>query len=205
MHLHVACCLWEPNKHSHHFSKRYNEQWVNKLYRGFARNLTIPFRFVCFTDRERVFTHDEIDQIPLKARTPDYGSMIEPFALGWPTILVGLDTVILGNIDHLARYCLDEHKIALPRDPNDLRVACNGVALVPWSQQRVFEDWNGENDMLWLRKQPHVFIDDLFPGEVVSYKCNVKKSGLGNAKIVYFHGDEKPGEIKEDFLERHWN
>ena len=139
------------------------------------------------------------------AKKPGYGDCIEPYRLGWPMILVGLDTVIVGNIDQLADYCLNAEKIALPRDPYSSERACNGVALVPFGQQKIFSEWNGENDMEWMRQQPHEFIDDLFPRQVVSYKGHVKKNGLGDARIVYFHGYEKPPELKLDWIRRHWS
>jgi hypothetical protein len=53
--LHVVTLLWDANLHSQVFSRDYDESWVEKLYRGFARNLSEPFRFVVFTDRERTF------------------------------------------------------------------------------------------------------------------------------------------------------
>lgn len=206
--LHVATLLWEANEKTQAFSKIYDESWVNKLYRGFARNLTLPFRFVCFTDRERTFQHAEIEQEMLLTEKPDYGTCIEPYRLGWPMILVGLDTIITGNIDHLAGHCMKAEKIALPRDPYQPERACNGVALVPFGQRHVFSNWNGENDMEWMRAQPHVFIDDLFPGQVRSFKGHVKKNGLGDTRIVYFHGFEKMDqrEVRNlDWVRKHWN
>lgn len=202
--LTVATLLWKENRRSYTFSRMYDEEWVERLYRGFARNLTIPFRFVCFTDFEREFAHPEIEQEKIREPEPDYSCGIEPYRLNEPMILVGLDTVVIGSINHLAEYCETETKIALPRDPFQPDVVCNGVALVPAGNRKVFDEWNGENDMLWMRKQPHVLIESLFPGQVVSYKGHVKKHGLGDARIVYFHGNEKPHEISEPWLAEHW-
>jgi hypothetical protein len=202
--LTVASLLWEPNEKSLDFSRCYSEEWVHRLYAGFARNLTRPFRFVLFTDRERGLP-EEITQERLKSATPDYSTCIEPYRFGVPMILVGLDTVITGNIDHLADYCLSEKTIALPRDPYSLERACNGVALIPAGQQYVYRNWRGENDMEWMRRQPHVFIDDLFPKQVVSYKGSVRNRGLGDARIVYFHGAAKPHQLQNvDWIKQHW-
>jgi hypothetical protein len=201
--IHICTLLWTPNGNEFGFSRCYNESWVEKLYRGAARNLKQPFRFVCFTDFEREFS-EPIEQELLKDQRPSYGTCIEPYRLGRPMILMGLDTVIVASIDHLADYCLKENTIALPRDPYGKTFACNGVALVPGGKQDVFEKWRGENDMKWMRAQKHVYIDDMFPGQVVSYKGHVKKDGLGDARIVYFHGKEKPHEIDEPFVRAHW-
>jgi len=199
----IATMLWDKNKHSQYFSTMYDETWVTKLYNGFARNLTVPWRFVLFTDRPRMLPA-HIKQDRIRMEEPDYSCLIEPFRYGCPMILVGLDTIVLGSVDHLASYCLTHDKLALPRDPFDPKVACNGVALIPEGHQYVYRNWRGENDMIYLRTQEHDYIDDLFPGQVVSYKVHVKKNGLGNAKIVYFHGQEKPHELDEPWIKENW-
>ncbi|MBN9007246.1 MAG: hypothetical protein J0H40_17750 [Rhizobiales bacterium] len=205
--LHVATCLWQANGASQPFSRCYDESWVEKLYRGVARNLTQPFRFVLFTDEPRCLG-PSISQEPLLARPISYGSFTEPYRLGQPMILMGLDTVITGNIDHLAGYCLTSDVIALPRDPYMPSRACNGVALVPAGKQDVWSRWRGENDMEWIRQQPHAFIDDVFPGHVVSFKGHVRSHGLGDARIVYFHGNDKPHELvgrpEAEWVREHW-
>jgi hypothetical protein len=200
----VATMLWDKNSKSYAFSKMYNEDWVVKLYNGFARNLNVPWRFVLFTDRPRDLPK-EIKQDNIRTGIPDYSCYIEPFRYGVPMILCGLDTVVVGSVDHLANYCLTHDRLALPRDPNDKTRSCNGVALIPGNQQHVYRNWpKGENDMVYLRKQDHDYIDDLFPGQVVSYKGHVKKNGLGNARIVYFHGNEKPHELDVEWIAQHW-
>lgn len=207
--LTVATLLWDANEKTQPFSEDYDETWAERLYRGFRRHLTVPFRFVVFTDRQREFAHPEIAQERMAAEQPGYGDCIEPYRLGVPMILVGLDTIVTGNCDRLAAYALhDDSVLALPRDPYAQQRACNGVALVPAGQAGIYERWHGENDMEWLRAQPHVFIDDLFPGAVVSYKGRVKKVGLGDARIVYFHGWEKPPEARKEphgrWIKEHW-
>lgn len=192
----VATLLWAPNGNSRHFSRMYDESWVEKLYRGFARNLTVPFRFVCFVDRLRTF-REPIEQELLWGRPISYGSCIEPYRLGVPMILVGLDTIVVGNVDHLARYCFEAKEIALPLGVYRTETVCNGVALVPAGRASIYDRWSGENDMDWLRANPHAVLDRLFPGEVVSYKGHVKKRGLGGVRIVFFHGEQKPHELRE--------
>lgn len=183
----------------------YDESWVTRILHGTSRNLSLPFRFVLFTDRERDFP-PEVIQIRMRAEHPTYADCIEPYSLNEPMILMGLDTVITGPINHLAEYCLTADRIALPRDPYRPEICCNGVALVPGGQRAVFDEWRGQNDMEWLRSRPHAFIDDLFPGQVLSYKGHVKKGGgLGDARIVYFHGALKPHELTDlSWIRQHW-
>lgn len=203
----VATAFWQPNNRSASWSTMYTEAWVERLYRGFARNLTEPFRFVCFTDRPREFC-EPIEQQRLTNPAPGYGDCLEPYKLNDPMILVGLDTVVTGNCDHLARYCLEADRIALPRAPYKPHTVCNGVALVPAGQERIWFEFDGEGgdqaDMVWLRKQDHTVIDDFWPGHVVSYKGHVTRQGLGEARIVYFHGDRKPHQIGDAWVKEHW-
>lgn len=188
----------------------YDESWVEKLYRGFKRHLTMPFEFICFTDRNREFS-EPILQEPL-AGPINYGAFMEPYRLNRPMILVGLDTVVTGNIDHLAEYCLEGGKLAVPRDPFFPQTVCNGVALVPggnaWIYEKWLEDRDGfkaySKDMDFIRSLDVAVIDDLFPGEVVSYKGHVKDYGLGDTRIVYFHGEQKPHELDLEWVEREW-
>lgn len=192
----VATLLWDANDQGLSTSRCYDESWVDKLYRGFARNLTRhSMRFVCFTERPRMFEENVEVRVTLPP-SPGYADCVRPYELDEPMILVGLDTIITGNIDHLADYCLTADTLALPRDPYNLRQACNGVALVPAGHGWVWSEWDGVgSDMERCRAAEHAYLDDLFPGQVASYKGAVKAEGLGDARIVYFHGRLKPHEL----------
>lgn len=192
--LTVATCFWRANSKTATESWGYEPHWVDRLYRGFARNLTQPFRFVAFTDREYEF-REPVEQRRLSSDEPGWESMIEPFQLEGPLIVTGLDTIVTGNCDALADWCeTARNVIALPRSPGK-DYACNGVALVPRGMTRIHAEWRGENDMEWLRTFPHVFIEDAIgEGVVASFKCGVRSRGLGDTRIVYFHGRPKPND-----------
>lgn len=201
--LTVATCFWRANRHSAAASRCYTPTWVNRLASGFRRHLTTPHRFVVLTDREYDFSPG-IEQEGLSTSEPTWASMIEPFRIEGPLIVVGLDTLVTGNIDHMAAWCETADRIALPRSPGK-PYACNGVALVPSGQTGIYSRWAGENDMEWLREQPHAFIDDLWPGQVASFKCAVRPNGLGDARIVYFHGEPKMADLAgEKWVREHW-
>ena len=79
------------------------------------------------------------------------------------------------------------------------------IALVPAGNEHVFTAWRGENDMDWLRVNEHVFIDDIWPGAVVSYKGSVEGRELRDERIVYFHGRSKPHELQHlPWIREHW-
>jgi hypothetical protein len=202
--LTIATLFWQANDRSFPFSRQYDEAWVEKLYRGFARNLTRPFQFVCYSERRRTY-REPIRQVVSLPDRPTYSDCITPYEIGQPMILVGLDTVVTGNIDHLADHCLKAERIALPRDPYHPSRACNGVALVPAGWEAIASDPRAADDMTHVRRYPHDFIDDLFPSHVESFKGSVRDKGLGDARIVYFHGKEKPHELPAGHpILEHW-
>lgn len=206
----IACALWAPNKHSFAFSTHYTEADAEKLYRGFQRHLTLPFRFVCFTDTPRTFA-EPILQEPIEGE-PNYSAVLQPFKLNEPMILVGLDTIVVGNCDHLAAYAIGGGKLAVPRDPFFPQTVCNGVTLAPGGHAWVWNDRpSDKTDMDWIReiwqRGDAAVIDDLFPGQVVSFKGDVKKNGLSDeTRIVYFHGVDKPHQLPHvGWIARHWH
>jgi hypothetical protein len=201
----VATLLWDVNDKSASFSQCYSEEWVEKLYRGFARKLSRPMRFICFTEKEREFS-EPIEQMMIEGK-PSYASCIQPYKLDKPMILVGLDTIVTGNCDELADYCFYGDRVAVPIDPFYPDKVCNGVALVPAGQKAIIYDPKPAdmNDMEWIRAQSVAKIDQLFPGQVRSYKGGVMHEGVGEARIVYFHGEKKPHELAHvGFVKRHW-
>lgn len=186
----------------------YDETWVEKLYRQIARNLTRPFRFIVWTDRKRAFAEPAIEQRRITNRRPVYRDCVEPYEASdeAPMILMGLDTMVVGNLDGLADYCASGECLALPRDPYRPEQACNGVALIPAGHGFVWTEWDRRgDDMERCRSVEHRFIDDLFPGQVASFKGQIRDRGLGDARIVYFHGEEKPHQLKHlDWIREHW-
>jgi hypothetical protein len=202
--LTIGTCFWDATEESQDFSRCYSEAWVEKLYRGFKRHLTVPFRFVCFVDRLRQFK-EPIEQELLTHRPIGYGSCVEPFKLNAPMIFVGLDTIIVRNIDKLARWCLEHPgEMALPKHPFE-DFSINGVVLWGGENADVWDNWQGQNDMKWMRSFPHSRIDELFTDQVVSYRAHVKGKALNKARIIYFHGRQKPHELPhEAFVKEHW-
>lgn len=69
------------------------------------------------------------------------------------------------------------------------------------------------SELAWLRafyRKPD-YVDDLFPGQVVSWKWHIKRNNYDEDKvrIVFFHGNPKPHEIEglsdcPDFVKRAW-
>lgn len=202
--LTLSTVFWDANEKTEKFSRCYTDIWATRFFNGFRRNLTCPTRSVLFTDRRRDLP-DFIEQIV----EPDlgsngYGDCVRPFKLNEPMIFAGLDTVVVGNCDKFARYCFEGDRIALPKHPYE-PWSINGVVLCPAGQRQIFDEWRGENDMKWMRKWPHHQIDTLWPNRIVSYKAKVRGFGVGDARIIYFHGKPKMQDLlEENFVRKHW-
>lgn len=209
--INIACAFWDANRLSKQFSRHYTEADVCALYRGFKRHLNLPFRFICWSERPRDYAERGIEQRQLVAETPSYGALTQCYELNEPTIFCGLDTIIVGNCDHLAAYCIGADKPAAPLDPFKPETVCNGVTLVPGGNAWLWSEYPGNNDMDWIRDNWKagriVDLDRFFPDQVVSYKRHVREDGLTEeTRIVYFHGEHKPHELPHvGWIARHWD
>lgn len=94
----IICMKW---------GTKYGPEYVNNLYSMVARNLTLPFRFVCFTDNGEG-VREEVEVMPLpEMDLPDgaergwrkLSTFKEDFPLDGKILFIDLDTVIVDNID----------------------------------------------------------------------------------------------------------
>lgn len=203
-----ASLLWDPNSRSHDFSLAYTEEWAVKLFNGFRRHCTLPYRCVLYTDRQRDLPENIIQEVVpgLGTEGEDYSACIYPYRMNVPMVLVGLDTLILSNIDKLVRWCLEHPgKLALPKHPFE-NFSINGVSLWGGHNPEIFDKWNGENDMDWMRQFPHERIDELWPGRVLSYRAHIHgKPFPKKCAIAYFHGRLKfPDLLKVPLIRDNW-
>jgi len=93
--LNVVCLLRQGGKVG------YDAGWVAKLQRGVQRNLTLPHRFVCFSDCDV-----SCERIPLSSVDHGFWSklqMFQPGVLTGPTLYLDLDTVICSNLDEIVQ------------------------------------------------------------------------------------------------------
>ena len=103
--VNVVCLKW---------GTLYGPDYVNKLYRGVARNLTLAHRFVCFTDNpEGIDPAVECGPLPPITLPPGWENTafrkIALFAaelsdLEGPTLFLDLDVVIVDNIDSFFEF-----------------------------------------------------------------------------------------------------
>jgi hypothetical protein len=157
-------------------------RYVNALYRGCARNLTLPFRFVCFTD-DGAGLLPEIEPRPLPSGLRGYYNKLalfraEAFPRGERVLFLDLDVVILSNIDALLQY---DGAFALLRNPHpDSRCPVNSSIMV-WEAGtcgNIWESWvkydgNGclGGDQGWIHEQKRdaLLLQFIFPERFRSF------------------------------------
>ena len=126
--LNVVCLLRQGGK------VNYDATWVEKLKRGVERNLTIPHRFICFSDCDV-----PCERIPLLDGDHGFWSklqMFQPGLLTGSTLYLDLDTVICQNINEIVYRLQDQNFVMwLEADKN--------------IHSSAFMFWQGDHSYLW--------------------------------------------------------
>lgn len=211
----VACVLYQGEDVPEHSKNIFTPEWVDRLYRGVRRNTTREIRFVCYTDRQYEFK-EPIEQKSFKLPYRNMFSLLEPFGEDTgKTVFMGLDTVITGNIDFL----WDLEGFHMLQDPYFPERDCSGVMVFEhmpalWAeitakhselaQQHTM--FGFPSDMIFLDGVPHKTLVGTDCG-IYSYKVHIRDRGvpIEKARIVYFHGQEKPHELPGvGWVDQHW-
>ena len=183
-----------------HTTGVYDPAYVEKLYRGFKRNLTIPFDFVCLVDKNYIFQED-IKAVRFKRSVDQYGwmslmEMYRPEICEGIRLTVGLDTIITGPVDDILQAQVS--KFAVCTDPMYPNQICNAITLsTPEFCEEFWGMWEGNevklipdsklvlenvapapSEMVLMRKYygDSPCIDKVFPNRILSYKVHVKEN-----------------------------
>jgi hypothetical protein len=136
--INVVCVLREGGKVG------YDASWVRKLQDAVARNLTLPYKFICLSDCEV-----PCDRIPLESTGDGFWAKLQLFKPDFftgPVLYIDLDTVICQNIDDIIIKIQNE-KFAMWYEGDK---GIHSSALM-W--------WNGDYSYLW----------DLYLSKDISY------------------------------------
>ena len=193
--LTVYCVYW---------GDKYDKAYVYALKEMVERNLTIPHRFVCITSDK----FDGIETIAPAVNYHGWWSKINLFAPGittGPSLYFDLDMIITGNINYLVNYT--KYKIAAPA--NWAKSGHGGIQLsvMAWSGNWYEPFWRfdyekdskrlwGDQEFLWemlgndWTRIPHIG----------SYKYHCRQEIPEDLRIVVFHGQPKPHEVKDKWI-----
>lgn len=177
-------CLKHGNK--------YSSEYVNKLHNMIVRNLTIPHRFICFTDNSNEL-NSSIEIINLPKIDALQGWWWKPyifkkghFSEGDINLFFDLDMVIISNIDKLANYLpsefvgLEDLSRVFGRSPQKL-----GSAVMKWPAGQFHDIWDkfendssiikrfrGDQDWIWFLHSKNI---KFYPKDwIISYKWEAR-------------------------------
>lgn len=206
----VACVL----RSGGHF----NEGWVYALQEGTRRHAP-EAEFVCLSD----LSFFDVDKIELMIDLPGWWSKMFMFQRGLFTgrrvLYLDLDTVIVGDLSGLMSY---EGHVAVLSDLYDPANMASGVML--WRGDEMAHIWDTfSRDPEGImarhpRRMDHFLrkflnkadrIQDFFPGQVVSYKADLRGRKLpyrpdqgieipNEARLVCMHGRPYLNELERD-------
>lgn len=207
----VICMKW---------GTAYGPEYVNILHSMVARNLTRPFRFVCFTD-DRTGIDRSIECLPMpevplpEAKKNRPWRKIGTFAPGLgglegPTLFLDLDLIITGNIDgffeHPGAFCIIENWTTPGRGVGNSSVYRYDPARFTFVYERFVADPEGMiaaypnsqtfvsktvgNPTYWPDAWCRSFKRHCLPGGVMNW---IKRPAMPpDAKIIVFHGHPNP-------------
>lgn len=216
--LTVVCVKW---------GDKYSDEWVAKLRGMVARNLSIPHRFVCMTDK----SISGVECIPCAPDLPSWWSKVglfQPGILPGNKLYLDLDVVITDNFDGMIQFgdtliAPDDFSYSLINPKQglgpDMRRLLGGdgtinSSVMLWRDDQASDVWERfeaskmsevHGDQNWITQALWPDQLSLLPsGWVCSYKYHVLRN-VPPSPIVVFHGEPKvTGLSKNDPLRRAW-
>ena len=204
------------------FRKQYPDAYVNRLYSLTKRNLGIPFRFTCVTDRPRDL-HPEISQLLRDDVAEGRGSrnklqLFDP--TWWPfdsMLYLDLTLVIKGSLDDLVGFVRDKEFVTI-RDWN--YESFNSCVMWISHSKKVQTVWDtfargkrfgqhtegGDQDYIYSVFRENNWLDETAYfrlGTIVPFRKLLKthrtdritaNETVEAATIIKFHGHPKPHE-----------
>ncbi len=185
-------------------------EYVDALFDGFARHLNCEYRRCCITDQPEwlpPYIHP-IDPEPDLAGWWNKLALFKPgnFRKGDRVLYSDLDTKIIADVSDFAAY---RGRFAAARDFfNQLHISSTIMAWEAGALDHIWTEWaragrprlDPRGDQRWIgNMEPKADRwQDMLPGQLVSYKGDVKPLGAipPNARIVAFHGKPRPHEVK---------
>ena len=170
---------------------KYGPEYVNNLYNMIQRHLTVPFRFVCFT--ENAYDLNQKIEVLSLSNNKLSGWWWKPYLFKKghfdntdTNLFFDLDMVIIKNIDNIATY-LPNHFVGLQDVGRVFKRGQDrlGSAVMKWPANQYSEIWellestpqyatqfHGDQDYIWAFHKDKI---KFFPEKwIVSYKWEVR-------------------------------
>lgn len=210
----------------------YTPEYVYNLRAMLYRNVSVSFKFKCFTDMDLDLPEDEI--IPLTENWPGWWSKVEIFKNGnFPLdariTYFDLDTVIIKNIDRLID---DNVPFRMLEGFHPSRPCASGVMSFTGDHQYIFEAMKKNSEDIMEKYKgfknngapmgDQAFISSTYIGRnqkrpapiqrvmgVCSFKRHIMKrkrptTELDCPPVICFHGQPRPHMVDLPIIKKHW-
>lgn len=225
----VVCWLWRGNR-------LYLPEHVNVLAKMLKRHLTLPHRVVCISELKNGFSKD-VEYFPMPESAKKLGEIKSPEGVNYPScyrrlwmfseearalgervMMIDIDVVITGNIDHLFEYDADFVGWA-PRSEwgKEGRIGGGMYFLTPGTCNHVYDDFKGYESIKEARDAGHRGSDQAWITYKMYGKCPIIDPDSGiyslndfdaeppeDACLVQYIGNQKPWQIKSGWVAEHW-
>lgn len=168
------------------------DRYVDNLYHGILQNITLPFSFHVLTDGVGEGWWAKL-------------SMFEPGRFRGRCLYLDLDTVIAGSLDDIASYEGEFAGLSDFYHPD--RFASGVMAWDADKAHEIFTRWHqagmpqfdDRGDQGWIgAMRPRADrLQDLYPGQLVSFKVNCRDGLPDGARVVCFHGLPRPHAVRD--------
>lgn len=198
--INIICLKW---------GTKFSPEYVNRLYLGFKRNTTIPFKFHCFTDDPKGLHPEVVAQQLPKTGLTGWWNKLWLFNKDLPitgrVVYADLDTLIVRNVDdilsHDQGFAILRDLYTVEKNPktHEAQSAFMSFEAHKYSHlwdtfypraKQIIAEYKNFGDQVWIYRNEKnlTFYQDLFPKQLVSYKVACLKGLPNEARIVCYHG-----------------
>jgi hypothetical protein len=197
----------------------YDASWVEKLQNTVARNLTLPYKFICLSDCDV-----PCERIPLETAGDGFWAKMQLFKPGiftGPVLYIDLDTVICQNIDEIV-INVSREQFVMWVEP-DKQIHSSAMMWWQGDYSNLWDLYKSKNISHWKEKyaKPPLYGDQALISENVKHTLFVdhvpaewfhvvKKHDdsldLSKVKILHFRkAHTKPSTLpNHPLVKKHW-
>jgi hypothetical protein len=200
---------------------KYPDYYVQRLQKSVSEYVTLKHRFVCITERDI----EGVECITHVVDWPGWWGKIGLFKPGVSdgyNLWLDLDLVITGNLDHMILTYSGAHMACAKNWAQSGHGGCQSSVML-WKGgkgcqaewiYRYFDPadahwppinkpgylWGDQEHLTVLRDSGRISVTHFDPALVQSYKYHCRESLPDGCKIVVFHGDPKPADVRESWF-----
>ena len=201
---------------------KYSDYYAQRLQREVRKYLTLEHRFICITDRNIKGVYCQRPVVDW----PGWWGKIQLFKPGFCgdgiNLWLDLDVVITGNLDSMVLQYGDSHMACAANWAQSGHGGCQSSVMLwkggkgcqaewiyryfdpadahwpPINQPGVL--WGDQEHLTRLRDEGRISVTHFDPALVQSYKYHCRDGLPDGTKIVVFHGDPKPADVRESWF-----